>query len=104
MDKAVLGWRPMPAGVPQGSTLSLMYNLYTSDIPKLVRTKLSVYPDDICIYHKNRSGRFAHLAVQRHSNDIGRRANEWRIYINAEKTKALAFSKRTRQKFPSLKL
>ena len=63
MDKAV----PILAGVLQGSTLSpLLYNLYTSDIPRSVRTELSVYADDICIYHKNRSARFAHLAVQRH--------------------------------------
>ena len=77
MDNAVSGWRPMLAGVPQGSTLSpLLYNLYTSDIPRSVRTELSVYADDLCIYHKNRSARFAHLAVQRHLNKIGRWANE----------------------------
>ena len=103
MDKAVSGWRPMLAGVPQGFTLSpLLYNLYKSDIPRSVRTELSVYADDICIYHKNRSARFAHLAVQRHFNEIGRWTNEWRININAENTKAVVFSKRTRLQLPVL--
>ena len=47
MDKPVSGWRPMLAGVPQGSTLSpLLYNLYTSDIPRSVRSELSVYADE----------------------------------------------------------
>ena len=68
------------------------------------RSEVSVYADDICIYHKNRSARFAHLAVQRHLNEIGRWANEWRININAEKTKAVVFSKRTRLQLPALKL
>ena len=57
-----------------------------------------------CIYHKNRSARFAHLAVQRHLNKIGSWANEWRININAENTKAVVFSKRTRLQLPVLKL
>ena len=53
MDGATSEWRPMLAGVPQGSTICLMlYNLYTSDIPKSVQTELDVYADDICIYAK----------------------------------------------------
>ena len=54
--------------------------------------------------HKNRSARFAHLTVQRHHNDIRRWANEWSININAEKTKAVVFSKRTRLQLLALKL
>jgi hypothetical protein len=51
-----------------------------------------------------RFARFAHLAVQRHLNEIGRWANEWRININVEKTKAVIFSKRTRLQLPVLEL
>ena len=51
MDGAFSGWRPMLAGVPQGSLLSpLLHNLYTSDIPKSIVSELALYADDICIY------------------------------------------------------
>ena len=95
----------MLAGVPQGSTLSpMLYNLYTWDIPGSIRTELSVYTDNIYIYHKKRSARFAHLVVQLHLNEIGRWANKWRIYTIAEKRKAVVFSKRKRLQLPVLKL
>jgi len=70
MDGAVSEWKPMLAGVPQGSTISpMLYNLYTSDIPKAIRTELAVYADDICIYDQNKSARFAQKAVQRHLDE-----------------------------------
>ena len=40
----VLEWRPMLASVPQGSILSpMLYNLYTSDIPKSIASEVAVY-------------------------------------------------------------
>ena len=71
---------------------------------KSVQTELSVNGDDICIYNQNRSPRFAQLAVQRHLNEIARWASEWRININAEKIKAVVFSKRRWLKLHALKL
>ena len=60
MDGAYSGWRPMLAGVPQGTTLSpMLYNLYTSDIPKSIASEVAVYADDICIYDKNKNPKFA---------------------------------------------
>ena len=50
------------------------------------------------------SPQFAQLAVQRHLNEIGRWASEWRININAEKTNAVLFLKRRKLKLPTLKL
>ena len=65
------------ARVPQASRLSpMLYNLYTSDTPKYVQRELFVYADGICVYHKNRSPRFAHLSVQPHLNEIVRWVSE----------------------------
>ena len=73
MDGATSEWRPMLAGVPQGSTLSLMlYNLYTSDIPKSIKTELAVYVDDIYIYAKNKNLPYAGLTVQHNLNEVGK--------------------------------
>ena len=76
----------MLAGVPQGSILSLMlYNLYTSDIPKSIVSELALYADDICIYDKTKNPKFAYLAVQHHLGEIGKWALKWRIKINSQK-------------------
>ena len=105
MDGAVSEWKSMLAGVPQGSTISpMLYNLYTSDIPKTIRTELAVYADDICIYDQNKSARFAQKAVQRHLDELGKCFAMWRINISAEKTTAVVFSKKTRLQLPELNI
>ena len=56
MDGVFLEWRPMLAGVPQGSLLSpLSYNLYTSDIPKSIVTELALYADDMHLWPNQES-------------------------------------------------
>ena len=78
----------MLAGVPWLSV--------TSDISKSIRIQLVIYAENICIYDQNRSPQFAHLAAQRHLHEIGRWTAEWRIDINADRTTAVIFSKKTR--------
>ena len=98
-------WRPMLAGVPQGSTLSpLLYNLYTADIPQSHNTNLAMYADDICIYAKTRNIRFANLAVQRHLSEVEGWTKKWRILINPDKTNCIVFSKKRKPKLPKLEM
>ena len=62
MDGAVSEWKPMLASIPQGSMISpMLYNSYTSEIPKSVRSELAVHADDICVYDQHKSVGFAHL-------------------------------------------
>ena len=71
IDEAVSEWKSMFAGKHQSSTKSpMLYNLYTSDITKSIRTELGVYAEDICIYDQNKSPRLAHLDVQRHLDEL----------------------------------
>ena len=105
VDGARSSWRPMLAGVPQGSTLSpLLYNLYTADIPQTRTTEIAMYADDVCIYAKTKNLRFAHLAVQRHLSEVEEWAKKWRILINTEKTNCIVFSKKRNSKLPPLEM
>jgi len=105
MDGAYSEWRPMLAGVPQGSVLSpMLYNLYTSDLPRFSGTQVAMYADDICIYVKDKCAPFARAAVQRHLNIIDEWAKQWRITINANKTAAVIFSKKNKIKLSPLTL
>ena len=91
-EGAVSEWKPMLAEVPQGSTLSpMLYNIYKLDIPKPIRAQLAVYEEDIYNYDQYKTPRFAHLATQRHLDDVGRWATRWRIHVSVEKTKAVVF-------------
>ena len=103
MDGDFSGWRAMLAGVPQGSLLSpLLYNLYTSDIPKAIVSELALYADDIYIYDQTKKTKYAYLSVKRHVDDIGRWASRSRIKINTSKSNTMTFSRKTKLNVPRL--
>ena len=95
----------MLAGVPQDSLLSpLLYNMYTSDIPKSIVSELALYADDICIYDQTKKPKYAYLSVQHHLKDIGRWASRSRIKINSDKSCAITFSRKKKINVPKLTL
>jgi hypothetical protein len=85
------------------NTTPLLQNFYASDILNYITTKLAKNAGDIRNYDKNHNARFAHLALQHRLKQIGLLETQWRININADKTRDVVFW-RTRLKFPELRL
>jgi Reverse transcriptase (RNA-dependent DNA polymerase). len=93
----------MLAGVLQGSLFSpLLYNLYTSDIPKSM-SELALYADDICIYDLKKP-KYTCPSVEHRLNDIWSWASRSRIKINGDKSSAIAFSGKHKISVPKLTL
>ena len=57
-----------------------------------------MYADDVCIYKKARA------AVQKHLSDLDGWTKKWRILINGDKTKCIAFTKNYKPKLQNLEL
>jgi endonuclease/exonuclease/phosphatase (EEP) superfamily protein YafD len=96
--------RPAIAGVPQGSVLApTLYNLYTRDIPIPVDTSadsciLAQYADDTAILSKSIRRNRATELVQRSADQVSAWCDKWRIKINADKSKAVYFARRTEKR------
>ncbi|KAL4111825.1 hypothetical protein QTP88_015710 [Uroleucon formosanum] len=92
------------AGVPQGSDLAPdLFNIYTSDIPKVANTTIATYADDTAILASNTDLTLASSALQNHLDLINSWATQWRIKINPEKSYNVIFSLR-KNDFPPLQL
>lgn len=83
----------IPAGVPQGSLLGpLLYNIYTSDIPRLPDgSGLFLFADDTAITVKGRGPKELKNKLQRSLDAFEAYAKTWKIKINASKTQAIMF-------------
>ena len=85
----------MLVGVLQRSMLyPMLYTLYTSDISKYIRTKLSVYSYDICVYDKKKSAINTPVCSTPSPLNLEGCAAELQINIASENTKAVAFIKK----------
>lgn len=93
--------RSIKAGVPQGSVLGpLLYNIYTSDIPRPTRSEIGQFADDTIVYYSNRKPTSIKIALQKDLNQISIWFSKWRIKINERKTQAILFTPRIRHKRP----
>lgn len=94
------------AGVPQGSVLApILYNIYTSDFPRLNNCEFAMFADDTCIYTSDVSGFNIETQLQSALNTIQTYFTNWKIKINASKTQAVFFTRKRKVCFlPSNRL
>jgi hypothetical protein len=87
--------QPIKAGVPQGSVLrSILYVLYTSDLPTSTNTTLGKFADYTVILSVNDDTRRAASDLQYHLNTLQTLFEKWRIRINENKSCSMTFTLR----------
>lgn len=92
----------VPFGVPQGSVLGpLLFIIYTSDMPRLRFSQLSVYADDTFLFSHGGSAALAARRVQTDTNAIINYFDTWRLSVQPAKTTVVSFSNSGRR-FPTV--
>lgn len=82
-------------GIPQGSVLSpLLFILYANDLPKLPNVVLAQFADDTALMTSSRQLDSAINRLQHQLNILELWAADNKIKINAQKTKAMIFTRR----------
>lgn len=77
--------KPIRAGVPQGSILGpLLFNIYTSDIPKIPAT-LATFADDTAIITQNTNLETATDHLQNATDTLNKWLKDWNITLNPSK-------------------
>lgn len=84
--------RCIPAGLPQGSTLSpTLYNIFVSDIPCLRQMNAAYYADDTAIYTSANRTKTICNRLQRALVSVNKYFSKWKISVNPDKTQAIIF-------------
>ena len=93
-------------GVPQGSTLGpLFYIIYANDMPKCIRSNISLYADDTVIYHSSRDGTHLMLKLQEDMDRLQQWSYKNKLTINTNKTKMMVFGRKgCREKLNEVKI
>ena len=94
--------RSIPAGLPQGATLSPdLFNLFTYDIPPDHNVSIGQFADDIAIWRSARRAACIKKPLQDASDRLTQYLHTWRLKQNARKTVAMFFTRRrSRRAFP----
>lgn len=95
MKERFLAFKPIFAGVPQGSVLGpLLYLLYTADIPTTKDTIIGTFADDTVIMAKDDCQSKAIEKVQIAVNKIYEWTCDWKIKLNGLKSVHVNFALR----------
>lgn len=85
----------LDSGVPQGGVLStILFNLYTSDLPSVFSNKISVamYADDVLLICSNKIPEIATSEMQDNIYNYIDYCNKWRLKVNESKTQCMSIS------------
>jgi len=83
------------SGVCQGSILgTLLYVLYTTDLPTSRETTLGKFADDAAIFATHQDTKIASLNLQEHLHIIEKWLKKWKIKVNESKSWHLRFTLR----------
>lgn len=90
----------IPAGLPQGSSLSpSLYNLYTSDLKVPRNTTIAQFADDTAIITSHSRAQPIINTIEESFKAISQYYFQWKIKINESKSKSIFFTRRRAKRF-----
>jgi len=91
-------------GLPQGSVLaSLLFNLYTSDLPNTKSNKF-IYADDIALLCQEKTYELCEKYLTEDLNELNKYCNNWRFTPNPTKTEVTLFHLNNRKARQEIKV
>ena len=72
----------------------LIFDLYVSDFPTSINTKIALYADDSAIYSSSTDAETVTKNIHDHLNDIQKWGDKWKIKLNPKKSTAVLFTNR----------
>lgn len=95
MENQRSGMRQLEEGIPQGSVLSpTLFILYVNDLPTIPQVTIAQFADDTALLASSRRVNAAIVRLQRQLTLTENWAHQNMIKINADKTKAVMFTRR----------
>jgi hypothetical protein len=96
-------YRPISAGVPQGSILGpLLFNIFMHDIPIPQNSTLALYADDTTIITQSFDILEAYQNLQNATNEVVNWFYKWNLCLNSNKSEAKIFTLRRPQVPPAI--
>ena len=90
-------------GVPQGSVLALLFNIYTYDLPSMISRKF-VYADDLALLHSSGNWKDLEGSLSQDMSTLLSYLQTWRLKLSHTKTVTAAFHLNNREAKRELKV